>query len=38
MKFNKEWSKINEANYKWLYGYMNENYKDIDEFTFIDSY
>lgn len=36
MKLSKEWSKNNENNYKWLFNFMNANFKDINEFTFID--
>lgn len=36
MKFDKNWSEINEKNYTWLYNYMKKTNDDLDEFTFID--
>lgn len=36
MKFNKNWTEINEKNYTWLYNYMKTIQNNLDEFMFID--
>lgn len=38
MKITKEWSKINEKNYIWLFNYMKALDNNIDEYTFIDDH
>ena len=38
MKITKEWSKINEKNYIWLFNYMKALDNKIDEYTFIDDH
>ena len=39
VRFQKNWSAINEKNYTWLYNYLKTIYgEDLDEFEFIDKY
>ena len=36
MKFDKNWSEINEKNYTWLFNHMKKSNDNLDEFMFID--
>ena len=39
VRFQKEWSKVNDKNYMWLYNYLKTIYgEDLDEYEFIDKY
>ena len=39
VRFQKNWSAVNEKNYTWLYNYLKTIYgDDLDEFEFIDKY